>query len=92
MPSLDIGRISLRELGELVGLHVTVTVADRAGFEAFLHVPLRRLRAEFRTPRAFGAFVLNKLDQAEERARVRRIAALFSNQDNPQELPDDRNQ
>lgn len=77
MSSLDTGRISLRELGELVGVQVEVTVEDRAGFDRLLDVPLRLLATEFRRPVAFRRFVLNKLEQAEERTRLRRIAAIF---------------
>lgn len=77
MTKLVAVRLSLRELGELAGAQVEASAEDRAGFEMLLHVPLRVLAREFRSPAAFGAFVLRKLEQGQERARLRRIAALF---------------
>lgn len=77
MTRLDRVRLSLRELGELAGAQVEPSAEDRAGFEKLLIVPLRVLAREFRSPTAFGAFVQRKLEQGQERARVRRIAALF---------------
>ena len=77
MPSLDTGRVSLRELGELVGLQIELGVEDRLEFERLLGVPLRLLARQFRSRSAFRRYVTSKLEQAEDRARVRRIAAIF---------------
>lgn len=77
MPSLDTGRVSLRELGALVGVQVDLGIEDRRDFDRLLDVPLRVLAREFRNPSAFRRYVLSKLEQAEDRARVRRIAAIF---------------
>lgn len=78
MPRLDIGRISLRELGELVGVQVEASVEEREGFDRFFDVPLRMLERQFRSSASFRSFVLRKLEQAEDRARTLRIAAIFS--------------
>jgi hypothetical protein len=40
-------------------------------------VPMWRLRSRFSSEAAFRAFVARKLEQADERASVRRIVAIF---------------
>ncbi len=77
MPSLDTGRVSLRELGAFVGVEIELGVEDRREFERLLDVPIRLLAREFRNPSAFRRYVLSKLAQAEDRERVRRIGKIF---------------
>lgn len=64
-------RMTLRQLG------AEASAEDRLGFEQLLDLPLRLLAAEFRSRAAFRRFVMHKLEQAQERERLRRIAAIF---------------
>jgi hypothetical protein len=70
-------RLSLLELGQALALPIAPSVTDTADFEPQLSVPMWRLRSRFSSETAFRSFVARKLDQAEERASVLRIAAIF---------------
>jgi len=80
MPSLEkqLMRLTLRQLGELVEVKIEPSVEDRPGFDKLLDVPLRLLAREFRNGAAFRKFVVAKLEQAEDRARLRRIFSIFA--------------
>ncbi|HEX3853324.1 MAG TPA: hypothetical protein VHW01_20310 [Polyangiaceae bacterium] len=78
-------RLSLHALGRALELPVEPSVEDSANMARSYHAPLWRVRRMFRSEAAFRAFVARKLEQADERASVRRIAAIFDAASNSQE-------
>ena len=70
-------RISLHALGCALELPVEPSVDDSASMARSFHAPLWRVRRMFRSEAAFRSFVVRKIDQADHRASVRRIAAIF---------------
>jgi hypothetical protein len=78
-------RLSLHALGRALELPVEPSADDSANMARSFHAPLWRVRRMFSSEGAFRSFVARKLDQAGERAAVRRIAAIFDAPSNSQE-------
>lgn len=70
-------RLSLRELGAVLGFSIERSDDEQLGFERFYDQSLALLSRQFVSPQAFKDFVHRKFDQAREREAVRRIAAIF---------------